>query len=55
MLSVASSIKPGNPVIPVGVPVPVDKLAPGAYRLVLQAKDSAGHDSVVRTVDLDVE
>jgi hypothetical protein len=55
LISVANSMQPGNPVIPVGLRVPLDKLTPGAYRLLLQARDSAGHDSVVRTIDLDVQ
>jgi VWFA-related protein len=54
MLGVDTSVEPGNPVVPVGLQVPIDKLAPGGYRLVLQAVDSVGRSSVVRSMDLDV-
>jgi VWFA-related protein len=54
MLGVDTSVEPGNPVVPVGLQVPIDKLAPGDYRVVVQAMDSAGRSSVVRSMDLDV-
>ena len=54
MLGVDTSVVPGNPVVPVGLQVPVDKLAPGDYRVVVQAQDSAGRSSAVRSMDLDV-
>jgi VWFA-related protein len=44
-------IRAGNPVIPVGLRVPLDKLAPGSYRLELKALDSAGNTSPVRTAE----
>jgi VWFA-related protein len=54
LMNAAALIEPGNPVIPVGLQVPVAKLAPGGYRLFLQAVDSAGRSSTVRWMDLDV-
>jgi hypothetical protein len=54
LMSAATLIEPGNPVIPVGLQLPVAKLAPGGYRLFLQAVDSAGRSSTVRWMDLDV-
>jgi len=54
MLGVDTSVVPGNPVVPVGLQVPIDKLAPGDYRVVVQAMDSAGRSSAVRSMDLDV-
>jgi VWFA-related protein len=54
MLGVDNSVQPGNPVVPVALQVPIDTLAPGGYRLVLQAVDSVGRGSVVRSMDLDV-
>ncbi|MGD0500085.1 MAG: VWA domain-containing protein [Bryobacteraceae bacterium] len=54
-LSVAGAIRPGNPVVPVALPLPVSQLAPGSYRLEVKALHSAGTDSVVRSVDFDVE
>jgi VWFA-related protein len=53
--NVAKAIRKGSPVIPVGLKLPVESLAPGAYRAELRAMDSSGRQSVVRTVDFDVE
>jgi hypothetical protein len=39
----------GNPVIPVGIFVPVDKLAAGEYRLELLARDAMGNVSSQQT------
>ena len=44
-----------NPVIPIGLKLPLTPLAPGGYRVKLQASDTAGNRSVIRTVDFDVE
>lgn len=49
------SMQAGNPVIPVGIRLPVDKLGPGEYRVELKAVDSAGNSSKVRSADFDVE
>jgi VWFA-related protein len=45
----------GNPVIALGLKLPVDKLDPGSYRLNLRAMDSVGHSSKTRSVDFEVE
>lgn len=50
-----SSVIPGNPVIPMGVPLPVDHLQPGSYVVELRASDSAGHSSVARKAEFTVE
>lgn len=50
-----SSMREGNPVIPVGLKLPVDQLGPGSYRVQLRAVDSAGNSSKPRTADFDVE
>ena len=55
LLGVANEAQPGSPVIPFGLRLPIEKLPPGSYRLSLQAVDSAGRKSVVRTLDLDVQ
>jgi hypothetical protein len=34
-------MKPGNPVVPVGLKLPLDTLPPGTYRVDLRAQDSA--------------
>ncbi len=44
----------GNPVIPVGVRIPIESLAPGAYRLEVAAVDQAGK-SFKRTADFEIE
>ena len=41
----------GNPVIPVGTLLPLDKIQAGDYRLEVTARDSAGNASPVRTAD----
>jgi VWFA-related protein len=47
-------IQKGNPVIPGGLMVKVKDLAPGGYRLVVQAVDSAGNHATDRMVDFDI-
>jgi len=53
-VALASWIQAGNPVIPVGIQLTMEKVPPGGYRLFLQAADSAGHTSTVRWTDIDV-
>jgi hypothetical protein len=50
-----SSVIPGNPVIPMGVPLPVDHLQPGSYVVELRASDSTGQSSVARKAEFTVE
>jgi VWFA-related protein len=47
-------VQKGNPVIPGGLMVKVQDLAPGSYRLVVQATDSANNHAPNRTVDFDI-
>jgi VWFA-related protein len=47
-------IHKGNPVIPGGLMVKVKDLAPGSYRLVVQAVDSEKHQAPNRSVDFDI-
>jgi len=47
--------KAGDPVIPLGLKLPVASLAPGSYRVQLRAVDSVGHTSKTRTADFEVE
>jgi VWFA-related protein len=51
----ASFMQKGNPVIPIGLKIPVNSLDPGSYRVELSALDSAGHKAVPRSVDFEVE
>lgn len=55
MMNLSPSIIAGNPVIPVGMKLVTDKLDPGDYRLEVQAKDSTGMSSLVRTAEFKVE
>jgi VWFA-related protein len=48
-------IKPGNPVVPVAVKVPVSTLDPGTYRVDLAAEDSAGNATNFRVAEFEVE
>ncbi|MGC2532097.1 MAG: hypothetical protein WA424_04065, partial [Candidatus Sulfotelmatobacter sp.] len=48
-------VKPRNPLISLGLKLPVATLGPGSYLLKLNAVDSAGNSSKTRSVDFDVE
>ena len=50
-----SSVVEGNPVIPMGVPLPIDRLQPGTYIVELTATDSAGNASAARKAVFSVE
>ncbi len=45
----------GNPVVTIGREITIDKLAPGFYRLEVQASDSAGNSTAWRTATFSVE
>jgi hypothetical protein len=51
----ANAIRPGNPVVPFGLKLPVNSLEPGSYRIELRALDSKGSDTGFRSADFDVE
>ncbi len=55
MMEVSKSARAGNPVIPIGLKLPVETLPPGSYRVELKAVDGAGKTSPVRTADFDVQ
>jgi VWFA-related protein len=44
-----------NPVIPLGLKLPVTQLGPGSYRLELRALDSAGNSSTMRSTEFVVQ
>lgn len=54
-ISMAANIRPGNAVVPCGLKMPVETLAPGVYRAELKAIDTAGNASVIRAADFAVE
>ena len=45
----------GDPVITLGLKLPVASLVPGSYRVELKAVDSTGNVSKTRTADFEVE
>jgi VWFA-related protein len=53
--SLASAIQPGSPLIPIGLKLPITSLTPGSYQVELQALDSAGNSTKVRSADFEVE
>ena len=55
LLRVGGLVHAENPVIPVGLKLPIDSLTAGAYRVELKAVDSAGRTSTIRSADFDVE
>jgi hypothetical protein len=48
-------IKAGSPVVPLAVRLPLEKLNAGSYRLEMQAVDTAGNLTKIRTTDFDLE
>jgi VWFA-related protein len=54
LVSMEAYVRKGNPVVPVGLKLPLAGLVAGAYRLELTALDSMGK-TVTRSVDFDVE
>jgi hypothetical protein len=54
LMGVNQQMHAGNPVIAVGLKLPLDKLTPGAYRVEVTAKDAL-NNSKTRTADFDVE
>jgi len=51
----ASAISPGNPVVPLGMRLPVGSLPAGSYRVEITALDSAGNSTKASTADFEVE
>jgi hypothetical protein len=51
----SSAIRPGNPVVPLALKLPLENLAPGSYRIELHAMDSVGNAAPPRTVDFEVQ
>ncbi len=47
--------QPGNPLVPVGFKLPVDKLQAGDYRFEIKGRDAMGNVSTVRAADFSVE
>lgn len=54
MSRIDNMIQKGNPVIPLGMKVPLDTLVPGSYQLELSAVDSGGN-TAKRVADFDVQ
>jgi VWFA-related protein len=47
--------QPGNPLVPIGLKLPVDQLQAGDYRIELKGRDAMGNVSTVRAADFSVE
>jgi hypothetical protein len=47
--------QPGNPLVPVGFRLPVEKLPAGDYRFEIKGRDSAGNISTLRTADFSIQ
>ena len=45
----------GNPLVPMGFKLPVERLQAGDYRLEIKGRDSSGHVSTVRSADFSIE
>jgi VWFA-related protein len=54
-LDPAPFIEKGNTVVPLGIKLPLDQLAPGSYRLDFQASDASGALTPIRSVGFDAE
>ena len=48
-------VKAGSPVVPLGLKLPLENLAPGAYRLEVRATDSAGNATGLRSMAFEVD
>jgi hypothetical protein len=46
---------PGNPLVHVGLKLPVDKLQTGDYRFDIKGRDEVGNVSTVRSADFSIE
>ncbi len=51
----SGSVKAGNPVVPLGLKLPTDRLPPGSYRVDLVAIDSAGNHTKTSSADFELE
>jgi VWFA-related protein len=51
----ASAISAGNPLVPLGMKLPVGSLPAGSYRVEVTALDSAGNSTKASTADFEVE
>ncbi len=54
LMSVAPSVRPDDPVIAIGLKLPVGTLTAGSYRAELKAQDSAGRTTTLRSADFDI-
>ncbi len=53
-ISAADFVVPGNGVVPIGLKLDTSTLQPSAYRLEVQASDSAGHESEWRSANFTI-
>jgi hypothetical protein len=55
VMSIAKMVTTGNPVVPVGMKLPITDLAPGSYRIELKGMDAVGRSTSLRDADIIVE
>jgi hypothetical protein len=55
VMSIARMVTTGNPVVPVGMKLPIADLAPGPYRIELKGVDAVGRSTSLRDADIIVE
>ncbi len=55
VMKVTEIARPDNPVIPIALKLPVESLTAGSYRVELQAMDSTGRSTTLRSADFEVE
>jgi hypothetical protein len=55
VVSLESFVQPGNPVVPFGTHIPVDRLPAGSYRLEVRAVIPASQETATRAVDFEVK
>lgn len=51
----APNIRAGNPVVPIGLKLPVDTLPPGSYQVQIIAMDTAGNKTKPRSADFEIQ
>jgi hypothetical protein len=54
LMNLAPMVRMGNPIVPVGLRVPLQSLAPGAYRIEFLAADATGNKTPVRSAEFDI-
>ena len=54
-IDASTFVEKGNPMVPFALVIPMDSIAPGEYRIELQAGEAGGKSSPIRTIDFIAE